>query len=139
MRAGIHCAGSLHTLWLFSQHACVPSATLTEDALCLLLPAEQSREGVPDGLTVIQHVALGPPALTPFVPIYKASRATRVADRLASCCCSLLADSFVCRAQRRTIPCFKPLLLLPRLGTIFILARSYCACRACNLMTTRRS
>lgn len=31
----------------------------------------QTREGLPDGLSVIQHVALGPAALTPFVPVYK--------------------------------------------------------------------
>lgn len=34
----------------------------------------QSRQGLPDGLSVAQHIAMGPPALTPFVPVYKGLR-----------------------------------------------------------------
>ncbi|KAI7838073.1 hypothetical protein COHA_008156 [Chlorella ohadii] len=60
----------------------------------------QSREGVPDGLTVIQHVALGPPALTPFVPIYKGLQPDDYPPELTEFDSAMDAQSLFWKARR---------------------------------------
>lgn len=69
------CGSLLRLNEMLRQHHQVAGSALLRHE-CPACPSNQTREGVPDGLSVIQHVALGPPALTPFVPVYRVSCAT---------------------------------------------------------------
>lgn len=45
----------------------------------------RTRGDLPEGLSVVQYVAMGPPALTPFVPVYQVRRRRRRGVRRRAC------------------------------------------------------
>ena len=64
----------------------------------------QSRAGAPDGLSVVQHIAMGPPALTPFVPVYKVWRGCGVVDAGSRPCMRWMHAGLPATRRCRTHP-----------------------------------